>query len=569
MDWMAPSALAGLLSTLVLVALYWYIYSQEKQKYLAIWATAWTIYLFSLIYDLYVTYANIPHYFLQGDQLPCLLSALCLLWGTYSLENQPMKKGWVFASAIFSFWLVFGLVIQIPVYLVVIPTFTFIAFLYLWNGFLFLEMRLPSGAGNTIVGWALVIWALHKTSYPLVQSIIPYTYWRYFLASILEITVAMGLLMIYYQKIRYTLRVSEERFRLLAENAQDIIFRLHPGPSLVFDYVSPSSSHITGYTPEEYYAKPDLAFEIILPEDKDLFKDFLENPIFTKPLLLRFRHKNGHVIWLEQRNVPVYDSKGSLICIEGIGRDITELKQAENRLREKRQEIQRYAWGLEKSNQELEQFAYVVSHDLKAPLRGIANLSEWLEEELGSGLQGESRRMMDLLRNRVQRMEALIDGILKYSRAGRIKGEIAEVDLKHLLVEIIDMLHPPPDFIVAVADNLPTIKTDRTRLIQVLANLIGNAIKHHDRSKGKVIVSVEDTGEFYQFTVADDGPGIAPEYHSKVFELFQTLRPKDEVENTGVGLSIVKKIVESQEGELLLKSEGDRGTIFQFTWPKK
>ncbi|MEG6523810.1 sensor histidine kinase [Desulfotomaculum sp. 1211_IL3151] len=567
MNWLAPSALAGLLCTLVLVSLYWYIYSQERQKYLAIWAIAWTIYVFRLIYDLFIIYANIPTYYLHGDQLPCILSALCLLWGTYSFVGQSMKKGWVISTAFFSSWLILSLVLELSVYLVVIPAFTFIAVLYFWNGFLFLSKKLPDGIGNAIVGWAFIIWSLHKISYPLLQSFIPYPFWRYFLASTLELTVAVGLLMIYFQMVRNNIKISEERFRLLAENAHDVIYRLRLGPNPKFDYVSPATFNITGYTPEEYYGDPDLAFRVVIPEERDIFNNYLQTPDFTKPLLLRWQHKNGRVIWVEHRNVPVY-RKGSLIAIEGIGRDITELKEAENRLREKQQEIQKYAWNLEKSNKELEQFAYVVSHDLKAPLRGIAHLSDWIEEEMGPDLQGEAKKMMDLLRKRVHRMESLIEGILQYSRAGRLKAEIRETDLKRLIVEIIDMLHLPAGFIVATAANLPIIKTDRTKLIQVLANLIGNAVKHHDQPKGRISIAVEDKGDFYQFSVADDGPGIAPEYHGKIFELFQTLCPKDEAENTGVGLAIVKKIIESQKGELRLFSDGGRGTTFQFTWPK-
>lgn len=567
MNWLVPSALAGLVCTLVLVAMYWYIYSHERQKYLAIFATAWSVYTLRLIYDLFIIYANIPAYYLYGGQLFCLLSALCLLWGTYSFAGQFMKKGWVISAVFFSTWLILSLILELSVYLVVIPTFTFIALLYLWNGFLFFNMKLPNGVGNAIVGWALIIWSIHKISYPLVQSLIPYTYWRYFLASALEITVAVGILMVYFQWVRNKLKVSEERFRLLTENARDVIFRLRLGATLKFDYVSPATFNITGYAPEEYYGNPDLALKVVISEDRDKFADYLQKPDFTKPLLLRCRHKDGRVIWIEQRNVPVYQ-KGNLIAIEGIGRDITERKEAENRLREKQKEIQKYAWDLEKSNKELEQFAYVVSHDLKAPLRGIANLSDWLEEELDPDIEGETKKMMDLLRKRVQRMEALIEGILQYSRAGRLKGEIREIDLKNLIVEIIDMLYIPAGFSVATADNLPTIKTDRTKLMQVLTNLIGNAVKHHDQAKGRVSIAVEDKGDFYQFSVTDDGPGIAPEYHGKIFELFQTLRPKDEVENTGIGLSIVKKIIESQKGELQLISDGVRGATFQFTWPK-
>jgi signal transduction histidine kinase len=179
---------------------------------------------------------------------------------------------------------------------------------------------------------------------------------------------------------------------------------------------------------------------------------------------------------------------------------------------------------------------------------------------------------MNLLRGRVHRMEALIDGLLQYSRIDRrpMKGE--RVDVRAMLADVVDLLAPPAGFAVELAHDLPVLTTTRLALQQVFMNLIGNAIKHHDRpQEGRVSVSVADAGELYEFRVADDGPGIDPAYHEKVFVIFQTLEPRDKVEGTGIGLAIVKKTVERFGGAVRVESagRGSRGATFAFTWPRR
>ena len=223
---------------------------------------------------------------------------------------------------------------------------------------------------------------------------------------------------------------------------------------------------------------------------------------------------------------------------------------------------------LERRNTELDEFAYVASHDLKAPLRAIANLSEWIEEDLEDKLTEDTRHQMNLLRSRVHRMEALINGILEYSRVGRIKNQPEEVAVSSLLTEIIDSIAPPPEFAIEIEEEMPTLVTERLPLQQVFTNLISNAIKHHNRPDGKVKISVQDVGKFYQFAVADDGLGIAAEYQEKVFAIFQTLESRDRRDSTGIGLSIVKKIIENQGGKIQIESQVGQGTTFRFTWMK-
>ncbi len=264
----------------------------------------------------------------------------------------------------------------------------------------------------------------------------------------------------------------------------------------------------------------------------------------------------------------------ALLGIIGIGSVTNKLRRTsvelQQRVQERTAELANKATALERINQELDQFAYVVSHDLKAPLRAIANLSEWIEEDIADSLTDDTRKQMTLLRGRVARMNDLIHGILQYSRVGRIDDDVESVDVNELLQEIIAGLVVPEGFVINIAPDMPVFETARIPLSQVFANLLSNAIKyHHQPGQGHVEVGVRKVDdEFYEFSVRDDGPGIAPEYHEKVFGIFQTLNARDEVESTGVGLSIVKKIVETQGGKIIIESAEGEGSTFRFTVPK-
>jgi GAF domain-containing protein len=223
---------------------------------------------------------------------------------------------------------------------------------------------------------------------------------------------------------------------------------------------------------------------------------------------------------------------------------------------------------LDQSNKELDQFAYVASHDLKAPLRGIASVSQWLEEDLSDAITPTGKEHFHLLRNRVQRMEGLINGILDYSRAGRVRTQPEHLLVGKLLHDILEMLSVPPTARVDVQPNLPELITERIPLQQVFLNLIGNALKHANRADPHVTISVRDDGDYFEFAVADNGPGIAPRFHQRIWGIFQTLEPRDTVEGTGIGLSIVKKIVENKGGRVTLVSDEGAGATFRFTWPK-
>jgi len=270
-----------------------------------------------------------------------------------------------------------------------------------------------------------------------------------------------------------------------------------------------------------------------------------------------------HQIHITASAVP--ESKCALVTHQ----DVTATRQHEAALRDRARELADVARQLRQSNQELDQFAYITSHDLKAPLRGIANLSRWIEEDMGDALTPQIRQQMDLLRGRVHRMQMLIEGLLQYSRIGRVRVPVEEVDVSRLLAEVAELLAPPPRFRIEVQGLMPVVRAQRVRLQQVFMNLIGNAIRHHHRPDGRITITCQEDGAFYRFCVADDGPGIDPRFHQKIFMIFQTLQPRDQKEAAGVGLSLVKKIVEEQGGVVTLQSQLGQGASFCFTWAKQ
>jgi PAS domain S-box-containing protein len=395
-----------------------------------------------------------------------------------------------------------------------------------------------------------------------------------------------------------------EQFRLLIESVEDyVLITLDPSGRIVS--WNPGAKRIKGYSSDEIIGK---SFEVFYPKEAvatgvprhELDIAAREGRFEDESWRVR---KDGSRFWANVIITALRNGEGRLVGFAKITRDLTARREAEEqarrlaaeqaaraaadrrseelaRLNERlecaleearaaRDETRRSAAATEQAYRDLDQFAYVASHDLKAPMRGIANLAEWITEDVGDKLSPESCRHMSLLQGRVQRMQALIDGILAYSRAGRTTYPSERVDTGALVREVIELQAVPPGVRIHVAPQMPIVEAQRTPLQQIFMNLLGNALKFAQahRPDAEVSVTHADVDGGVEFAIADNGPGIPPQYHERIWGMFQTLASRDAVEGSGIGLSVVKKIVEARGGRVSVESQTGRGATFRFTWP--
>jgi PAS domain S-box-containing protein len=358
-------------------------------------------------------------------------------------------------------------------------------------------------------------------------------------------------------------RASDMRYRFLADTIPVQVWTAAPDGQL--DFVSQDVAEYFGRSREDILGEGWLG--VLHPSDVDNVVQKWTQSLATGEqydVNFRLRRADGAYRWHLGRAIALRDEHGRITAWFGSNIDIND----EYRVREEREHL---VGALKRTNQELDQFAYVASHDLKAPLRGIANLSQWIEEDIGDAFPADARHKMELLRGRVHRLEGLIDGILEYSRAGRSRVAATSIDVAALVREVVELLDPPESMQVRIDDPLPSVVAEQVPLSQIFSNLIGNAIKYSGRSDTIITVGAADAGAMVRFSVTDNGPGIPPQYHDRIFVVFQTLAPRDKVEGTGLGLAVVKKIVEARGGHVWVQSppaDATTGTTFHFTWPR-
>jgi PAS domain S-box-containing protein len=369
-----------------------------------------------------------------------------------------------------------------------------------------------------------------------------------------------------YRQLELTLELSaKESFRELTNlknaiyTAALVVITDHKGR---IQFVNENFEKVSGFKAEELVGQNHSLLKSGY-HSNEFFKEMWETisvgKVWKGDVLNRC--KDGSFVWLDSTIVPMLNEVGIPNQYITIRKDITNEKNAELAIRS-------YAADLEKKNSELDQFAYIVSHDLKAPLRAINNLSEWIEEDIGDNMSDDVKNHMALLRGRVKRMELLINGILDYSRAGRIHTREENIDSRLLVGDIVDTLAIPKRFRISFLGDFPVFKAERLAFEQVITNYISNAVKYNNNPDPVITIGCTESDVDYTFCVSDNGQGIDKEFHDKVFVIFQTLQSRDKVESTGVGLAIVKKIVEDKGGRVWVESSLGHGASFYFSWPK-
>ena len=368
------------------------------------------------------------------------------------------------------------------------------------------------------------------------------------------------------------IRERQAETRSILESAGDAIVTVDPSGRILT--ANSAASSIFGYSMDEFAEEVKLD-DLIAPEHVQQHRHYLADLEDAQEASLRMaQNRDLEAVGKGGRRFPVeivlgsYVKADQTIYVASI-RDISERKEAERKLQRMIESLEEAGRELERSNEELDKFAYAASHDLKAPLRVIYNASTWLEEDLEEHFDTDTRDSMEMIKSRVRRMERLLDDLLEYSRIGRGPTSEEEVSGAELMEDIIGLCPIRGDIRVEASDEVKALTIQRFPLHSVLLNLVSNGIKHHDRQSGTVRVDVEDRGDTLEFTVTDDGPGIPPDMHTRIFGMFQTLKTRDETEGSGMGLALAKRRVEVAGGRISVHSDGTRGTCFRFTLPKE
>jgi PAS domain S-box-containing protein len=388
------------------------------------------------------------------------------------------------------------------------------------------------------------------------------------------------------------LRESEERFRLLAEHATDIVFRLRLQPARIWEYVNPAVTAVLGYTPQECYADPDLLFRIAHPNSRDDLEGYLSGKSAPgKAMLICWTHKDGRTVWAEIRGTPLFNGNGNPLAMEGMARDITERREAEEEIRRARngleirvkertaelakanEELKTHAAKLEQMNEELQEFAFVASHDLKEPLRKIISFGGRLKERYDDSLGEEGKDYLERMTNAANRMNTLLAALLAYSRITSKPNPFERTDLAGIARDAASDLELAIERAGARVEigELPVVMVDPDQMRQLFQNLIGNAIKYFEPSNDCANPNVRVYGRLEGGSclifVEDNGIGFHEAHLDRIFRPFQRLHGRGQYEGTGMGLAICRKIAERHGGTITARSTPGKGSTFIVTLP--
>ena len=358
------------------------------------------------------------------------------------------------------------------------------------------------------------------------------------------------------KKMDNELKESERKYKKLFEQSNDAVF-IHTFDGKILD-VNNRACKMLDYSREKMLASLVTDFR---PDDaKEGAIDYLK--LIREKGALRFESKfqrsDKSLIFVEISASIIDQEQG---IIQGIVRNITNRKKVE-------QNQIKLIKDLENANRELKEYAYVTSHDLKAPLRAINTLANWLSIDYADKFDEKGKENLKLLLGRAKRMHHLIDALLEYSKIENIGQKLNKIDLNSFLQRIIKELSIPDKIKISVECDLQEIIFDCSSLKQIFNALLSNSLKFMDKAKAKIIIKCYERKEFWEFSVSDNGPGIDKKYFNKIFQIFQTLQPRDEFESTGIGLALIKKILDIHNGKIWVESEVGKGSTFYFSIPK-
>lgn len=570
MSSMAPIVFIAMSNAFVLTLIYYYLYIKSREKYLGIWTLGWAAISMRFIFDflMFNGIESVAVYLVY--QILSIFSSLFLLWGTCVFTDKRLSKWWLTSAVASTILSDAAIMANLSLSLSALPTATFFGTVYFWTGLVFFRSREIEGIGKYISGYALIVSGIHHLDFPFLRPLPWFAPWGYSIDAVLRLIIAIGILLVYFQKTRQELSDSEGRFRLLAENARDLIYRYRVAPTPGFDYVSPSSTAIIGYTPEEHYADPDLVLKIIHPEDRTIVEEIKQSQVLPgQSVILRWIRKDGTIIWTEQSNVPIYDQSGNIVAIEGIARDITERVLAEkevHKAEKKARRAERVA--------SLATLSAGMAHEINQPLNSLKIIVDGL---LFWHKRGRTFKFEDIIEELkgISAQADRIDYIIKAMRSmvkDEYTAELAPCDMNTVVQRVLSLIKNPAVNLgitlkIALASDLPPVMADESRLEEMVINLVVNAMQALEEvNKQRKEISVTTLwGENIILEISDNATGISEKLNKKMFDPFFTTREIGK--GMGLGLSVVLSVVTSLQGKIEVMNNEQGGATFRVVLP--
>lgn len=535
--------LCSSIGTVSMILVYIYLYISYRERFLGLWAVTWIVLLSRyLLFDTGLLPWKQSFLGLTTYQLLIFISILTFAWGTCLFISKPFNKLWLYiTSALFLSNVVLNILCSSLVYKLIIPIF-YGCYVCIWLGLIFIRLRLP-GYGHLITGYSFILWSILNFLAPFSLGGAWFLPWSFAVGGLLRLAIAIGTLLVYLEKTRTDLIMNESKYRLLAENAVDVIYHYQLLPEEKLQYISPSVLTLTGYTPEEFYGDNTLALGLIHPDHHSAFDSFIKNwPDSAEiPLILRLVRKPQTILWIEQKCTPLYDEKGQIIALEGIIRDITMRKNMEQ-----------MASMIDRMNM-VGNMAATVAHEIRNPMTTVHGYLQVMKRK---EKYRDDKDKFELMLTELDRANSIIREYLSLSRE-RLPN-FKTMSLNNIIETLFPLLQA--DAISSKVNvylelsNIPELSLDENEIRQLLLNLVRNGIESMTQGGNLTVRTILENNKVI-LSVSDQGTGIPSHVLEKLGTPFITTKDS----GTGLGLPLCYQIAKRHNATIKFIT-GDAGT---------
>jgi PAS domain S-box-containing protein len=546
MDFFTTFTIGAVAGTFLMVIVYLYLYLAFRDQFMGLWAISWFILFWRLIFidSGVVDFMHSDWGFLLFHIL-LLSSALLIIWATYLFISKPMNKLWWIGAIVSLVSSNLAIIFKLSFFYKLLPVSLFCGAVCIWTGLAFIYSLRAKIFSKYILGYSYILWGIHTLDMPFLITITWFAPWGYIIEGVLRLAVAIAGLLLYLERTRLHLAQKETQYRLLAENAVDVIYLYKVLPEEKVEYISPSVEGITGYSPEDYYANAKLLVSTIHPDDKFVFDEFIQNlpEIGTLPLALRIVHKDQTISWVEQNIVPVFDQANRLVSLEGIIRDVTARKNLE-------QSMSR----LDRMNI-IGEMAANVAHEIRNPLTTVRGYLQIMGNKQAFT---EYKDRFELMIGELDRTNAIIREYLSLAKNKLV--ELKYHDLNMSITSLLPLLEA--DAIATKANvtlsltNIPQIYLDENEIRQLLLNLVRNGLEAMPAG-GTLNISTYLENDKVVLAVADQGIGIPSHIMENLGTPFLTTKES----GTGLGLPVCYRIAGRHNATIQVETN-EKGTTF-------